>query len=119
MHHNRYYANIGEKIAINFLKSRGYSLLFQNYRINNDEIDIICTKNNYLVFIEVKTRLNNHFGTAEDQLTQNKLSNLKRAIYNFQLTHQHRNQDIQVEFIAVNLNIKTNLANIKHFLNIF
>jgi len=118
MHHNKYYANIGEKIAIKFLLNKGYKLLYTNFRIHNDEIDIICQHNKQLVFIEVKTRLTNNFGTAEDQLTNKKIHNLKRAMHNYELTLSIIDLEIKAEFIAISLNINKKMANIKHFLDI-
>lgn len=46
----------GEKAAISFLKTRGFTILETNYRTKTAEIDIIAKENNYICFIEVKTR---------------------------------------------------------------
>ncbi len=46
----------GEKIAVNHLKSKGYKIIELNWTTGKKEIDIIAEEENYLVFIEVKTR---------------------------------------------------------------
>ena len=46
----------GEKIAVRHLKTRGYRILATNYRCQLGEIDIVAVKEEYLVFVEVKTR---------------------------------------------------------------
>ena len=46
----------GEKIAADHLKANGYSILERNWSTGRREIDIIAENENYIVFIEVKTR---------------------------------------------------------------
>ncbi len=55
----------GEQLAVNYLKSKGFSVLEKNYRVGKSEIDIICKKDNLLVFVEVKTRSSIKFGHPE------------------------------------------------------
>jgi putative endonuclease len=46
----------GERAAISFLKTRGFTILETNYRTKPAEIDIIAKDNDCICFIEVKTR---------------------------------------------------------------
>ncbi len=52
---NREKGDIGEGIACNYLKNRGYLIQNRNYREKYGEIDIIAVKDNILHFIEVKS----------------------------------------------------------------
>ena len=54
----------GEKLAMDYLISKGYSILETNYRNKIGEIDIITMYKNILVFVEVKTRTSTNFGYA-------------------------------------------------------
>ncbi len=45
-----------EGAAADYLKSKGYELIFRNYRVKGGEIDLIMKKENILAFIEVKAR---------------------------------------------------------------
>lgn len=45
----------GEQKAFDFLLNTGYSVIDRNFRTKSGEIDIICKKDNILVFVEVKT----------------------------------------------------------------
>lgn len=48
--------DFGEKIAARYLKKRGYKILKRNYKTAHGEIDIICENQDFLVFVEVKSR---------------------------------------------------------------
>lgn len=47
----------GEMAAADYLALRGYRILEKNRRIGMKEADIICQIGEYLVFVEVKTRV--------------------------------------------------------------
>ena len=69
----------GEEIALRYLKSRGYRILERNYRIKFGEIDIIAEQGDNLVFIEVKTRSDNHFGSPFESVTKQKQKQLSKV----------------------------------------
>jgi len=62
----------GEELASNYLVEKGYTILHQNYRYKRAEIDIIATKANFIVFVEVKTRKNALFGNPEEFVSERK-----------------------------------------------
>lgn len=62
----------GEQLAISFLKENGYEILETGYRFKRAEIDIICKKDNFLIFTEVKTRKSYKFGYPESAVTPRK-----------------------------------------------
>ena len=47
---------LGEKEAERYLKGQGYKIIEKNYRCKWGEIDLIAQYNEFLIFIEVKTR---------------------------------------------------------------
>ena len=47
---------IGEDAAAKFLKKQGYKIIVRNVRFSHNEIDIIASDCEFLVFAEVKTR---------------------------------------------------------------
>ncbi len=65
----------GELLAVEYLESRGYKILENNWKANRREIDIIAVDNNEIVFIEVKTRRNNNYGDPEEAV------NIKKQKY--------------------------------------
>lgn len=46
----------GEDVAAKFLEQNGYTVIERNYRYGHEEIDIIAADEQFLVFVEVKTR---------------------------------------------------------------
>ena len=53
----------GERLALRYLRRRGYRLLQRNYRHGRHEIDLVMQDGDCLVFVEVKARSNIAFGT--------------------------------------------------------
>ncbi len=62
----------GERLTIKYLKKKGYKILEKNYFTNFGEADIIAKKDNNIVFVEVKTRTTEKFGTPSQAVGQNK-----------------------------------------------
>ena len=52
----------GEEEVCKYLIRKGYKIIDRNFRCKQGEIDIIASKLNELIFIEVKTRRNIQFG---------------------------------------------------------
>ena len=46
----------GEDYAADFLAAQGYRIVERNWRFGHHDIDIIASKGNEIVFVEVKTR---------------------------------------------------------------
>jgi putative endonuclease len=92
----------GENLAAEWLKEKGYEILYRNWRHSHYEIDIIALKTKMLHFIEVKCRNNSPFGNPEDSVTKKKFRNLKKAADEF-LFLNHGHKWIQYDIIAVTL----------------
>ena len=55
----------GEDQATDFLENKGFTVMARNYRYRHAEIDLIVQKENWLIFVEVKTRSSDAFGEPE------------------------------------------------------
>ena len=67
----------GEAIAAEVLRSRGFTVVEQNYRSRYGEIDIIAENREYLVFAEVKLRKSAYFGAAREFVDARKQEKLR------------------------------------------
>lgn len=70
------YGSMGEQLAEKYLVSKNYYILAKNYHSKFGDIDIIASDGSSIVFIEVKTRTQNQYGTALEAITKNKLENI-------------------------------------------
>ena len=70
----------GEKLAKEFLVSKGYHILHTNWVFEKVEIDIVAENEDVLVCVEVKTRSTDYFGYPEEAVTKTKQDNLLNAM---------------------------------------
>jgi putative endonuclease len=68
-----------EDIAAAFLQQQGLALVARNYHCRFGEIDLIARDGDTLVFVEVRMRANNTFGSAAASITATKRDKLLRT----------------------------------------
>ena len=70
---------IGEDLARDYLEKNGFKIVEQNYRTKYAEIDLVAEKpmkflgKKTLVFVEVRTKVGENFGSPEDTINKAKL----------------------------------------------
>ena len=72
----------GEAAAERFLRKQSFKILYRNFRAQSGgEIDLVCRdrKEQVLVFVEVKTRTNERFGTPHEAVNWRKRARIVRA----------------------------------------
>ena len=69
----------GERLALQFLRRRGYRIIARNFSCRFGEIDIIARQGKSTVFVEVKTRSSCGFGLPEESVRQDKIKHLLRS----------------------------------------
>ena len=60
---------LGETLACDELRRRGYSILTTRHRTRLGEIDIVSMRQGSIAFVEVKARKSSRCGTAVDAVT--------------------------------------------------
>ena len=74
---NRQLGDNGEDIACKYLEKQGYEILERNKHYSKFcELDIIAKYKDNIVFVEVKTRKTNNFGTPIEAITKSKLEKI-------------------------------------------
>lgn len=68
-----------EQKAAELLRQEGYQILVKNYRCRRGEIDLIAREGMYLVFIEVKYRVNSTSGYGMEAVDYRKQNRIIRA----------------------------------------
>jgi putative endonuclease len=62
----------GEDAAAAALTARGYRVLVRNVRLGRGEIDLVCEHDGDVVFVEVKARRGDEFGTPAEAVNGRK-----------------------------------------------
>jgi putative endonuclease len=118
---------IGENIAKTFLMKQGFSILEQNYRILQGEIDIIAKKDNILRFVEVKSvkvrdcsKIENLTIRPEDNLTFAKWSKILTTIQIY-LNHKNvpRETRYQIDLVCVYIDTEKRQGRVEFIQNIY
>lgn len=74
----------GENIASTYLQNKGYNILARNFRYGrNAEVDIIAEFDGAIIFVEVKTRRNQKFGTPAEAVNMQKQKKIIMAAMKF------------------------------------
>lgn len=116
-------AKLGEDKASEYLKKNGFKIIGRNFRKGYGEIDVIAidssnSKEKTLVFIEVKTRKSNSFGSPLEAITPWKLKSLIRAAQFYKLIHPNLPNNMRIDAVSVNLSSNNEVENIEHIKNI-
>jgi putative endonuclease len=76
---NKSLGEVGESIAVTFLKGQRFTIVERNFRCKCGEIDIIARDGKTFVFVEVKTRRNEAFGPPQASVTVFKQRQISKA----------------------------------------
>jgi putative endonuclease len=109
----------GEKLAQEYLKEHGYSIIENNYRCVDGEVDIVASKGAFLAFVEVRTKSTRKFGTPEESITRRKKQKLVAVSQHYLQDHDIEHVPWRIDFIAVELDGTGCPTRIEHFENAF
>ena len=107
----------GEEIAARFLEANGYRLREKNYRCSFGEIDLIATTDEYLVFIEVKTRTGKNSPHPSLSVTGKKQAKVR------QIGEYYRSLNplvvLQPRFDVISVMVEGEQERVEHLVNAF
>jgi putative endonuclease len=108
---------IGEDLAVKFLSRKGYKILKRNYRYGHGEIDIIAMDKDVLIFVEVRMKFSDKFGSPEDSVTIKKREQLKKIASAF--IQMNEVNFSECRFDVIGITFKDGKFNINHIENAF
>lgn len=94
-----------EKLAKNHLLAEGLEFIEANYHCRGGEIDLIFKDKNVLLFLEVKLRSNNRFGSAAEMVTLSKQKKIIKAAEHY-LLKKHLSDNVQCRFDVIAIDTK-------------
>lgn len=69
----------GEEMAVAYLEAKGWMILDRNYSFQRAEVDIVAYDQTCIVFVEVKYRTSTRYGRPEEQIDQQKISQIYKG----------------------------------------
>ena len=100
--------NIGEEAAVITLKKQGYKIIERNYRTKMGEIDIIARDGEYTVFVEVRLRKSNAFGTPADTIDERKQQKIIKTAQLYAVKNDIYDTPMRFDAVLINAKIENN-----------
>lgn len=108
---------MGERCAADFLRRKGYAIVGVNYRCRFGEIDIIAEKDEYIAFVEVKTRSGSSIASPAEFVTPIKAEKVRKTA---SLYLANNPCDLQPRFDVIEVYTENGKAvKIRHIKNAF
>lgn len=99
----------GEKRVAAFLRERGFNVIKRNYQCRYGEIDIIAENDEYILFVEVKTRKENALISGMVAVDSHKQSRLTLAAQDY-IAKTHNEKQPRFDVAEVTVTKKTDGA---------
>jgi putative endonuclease len=103
----------GERLARRALEARGLVIVQANYRCAAGEMDLVARAADELVFVEVKTRRGNQFGSPEEAVTRRKQSKLVKVAETYLLEHSLTGTGWRIDVVAVEMDVHGKLVRLE------
>ncbi len=112
--HKKLLGKRGERLAEQYLKKQGYTLVKRNYKTPYGEADLVFTQGDEIVFVEVKTRTSASFATAKQAVNHE-----KQARYRKIALHYGKGTEPNARFDVVEIYATEDGYQINHLPNAF
>ena len=107
---------MGEGIARRHLERKGLKILEQNFANKFGELDLIAQDGDTVVFVEVKTKIGELFGTPEEMVGAGKLARVRRM----GLVYLGEGQaPCRIDVIAIVLTPEGDVIRLNHYENVY
>ncbi len=97
----RQLGNWGEGRAAEFLRAQGYEIAERNWRCAAGELDLIAWEEECLVFIEVRTRRSQDYGTPQESVTPAKQAKLIQLAQTYIQQHPELECTWRIDVVGV------------------
>ena len=111
--------DIGENYAERYLKRKRYKVLERNFKNKLGEIDIICSKGDFLCFVEVKSRSSLNFGSPIDAVNYHKQKRIINGAKYYIMKNKISKMNIRFDVIEVFMNKDHKPVSLNHIENAF
>jgi len=91
----------GERLAIAFLTSCGWSVEAHRFRLGHHDIDLVVRKGRMVAFVEVKTRRSSTYGSGLEAVSARKQRDIARVANGWLLRHGHPGDEYRFDLLLV------------------
>jgi putative endonuclease len=91
----------GERIAIAFLISCGWSLESHRFKLGRHDVDLVMRRGKTVAFVEVKTRRSRRCGTGLEAVNRRKQRDIARVASVWVLRHGRPDDEYRFDLVAV------------------
>ncbi len=98
---------LAEDKACQYLEQHGLKLIEKNYHCRSGEIDLIMQDNEILVFVEVRYRKNDDYGSAIESIDKAKVRKIVSTAKHY-ITHHNIDRPMRFDLIGLDASYKAN-----------
>lgn len=109
----------GEEAAARYLEANGCREVHRNYCCRIGEIDLIVRDGDTLVFVEVRSRSSNNYGSALESVTLRKQVKLRQLAWQYLKAHALTGENCRFDVVAVLFSRDGKVRKIEHVENAF
>lgn len=91
----------GEQRAADRYVADGYVVLDRNWRCAHGELDLVVARTGVVVFVEVKARANDRFGSAAAAVDRRKQQRIRVLAARWLAAHPDHRGDVRFDVVAV------------------
>jgi len=115
---NKIIGERGEQIAANYLHEKNYQILESNFSTRFGEIDLVCRKDNIIVFVEVKTKTSDEFGEPWEMINPRKWQQVKNMAQVYLTKNGLGEAACRIDVVGVWLDLEHEVTKIEHWENV-
>jgi len=112
----------GEEIAKKYLEETGMETIEMNFENKLGEIDLVMQDKEWLVFVEVKLKVGDRYGTPEEMINKRKLGQVRRVAESFLVMKPQIKKQFQkyrIDAVAIVLNEDKTIKRIRYYKNLY
>jgi putative endonuclease len=91
----------GERVAEEFLRAQGYTIIARNYRVSFGEVDLIALDRQPLVFVEVRSLTGGAFGDAVASINVRKQRQIAKAAMHYLARNGWTEQEARFDVVGI------------------
>ncbi len=91
----------GETLAVRWYEANGFTVLDRNWRCRSGELDVVVRRGDTIVFVEVKTRSSDAYGSPASAVTPAKQRRIRALAVAWLRAHDEHGAHLRFDVAAV------------------